>query len=110
MKNESSQMKIEILFFNDCPSWKILRHDLIEVLGKLEINTDISLVEVETHDEAMKYEFIGSPTIRINNIDVFPTKQNDYGLGCRVYQTPQGLKGLPTKEMLRTQVEKILLQ
>jgi len=102
-------MKIEILFFNDCPSWKIVLHDLREVLGKLEINKDISLVKVETRNEAMKYKFIGSPTIRINNVDIFPTKHNDYGLGCRVYQTPQGLKGLPTKEMIRTQVEKILL-
>jgi len=110
MKNEDSKMKIEILYFNDCPSWKIVLHDLRKVLGKLEINTDISLVEVETHKEAIKYKFMGSPTIRNNDKDVFPTKQNDYGLGCRVYQTPQGLKGLPTKEMIRTQVEKILLK
>ena len=108
MKNEDSQMKIEILYFNDCPSWKIVLRNLREILGKLEINSDISLVEVETHNEAMKYKFIGSPTIRINNIDVFPTKQNDYGLGCRVYQTPQGLKGSPTKEMIRKQVKKLL--
>ena len=110
MKNEASQNKIEILYFNDCPSWKIVLHDLREVLGKLEINSDISLVEVETHNEAIKYKFVGSPTIRINNIDIFPTKQNDYGLGCRVYQTPQGLKGSPTKEMIRKQVEKVLLR
>ena len=110
MKNEDSQMKIEILYFNDCPSWKIVLRDLREVLGELEINSDISLVEVETHNEAMKYKFIGSPTIRINNIDVFSSKQNDYGLGCRVYQTPQGLKGSPTEEMIRTQVEKTLKQ
>jgi len=110
MKSRDSQTKIELLYFNSCPSWKIVLHDLRKVLGKLEINTDISLVEVETYNQAIKHKFIGSPSIRINNNDIFPTKHNNYGLGCRVYQTPQGLKGLPTEEMIRTQVEKTLKQ
>ncbi len=105
MKSRDSQTKIELLYFNNCPSWKIMLHDLRKVLGKLEINTDISLIEVETHNQAIKHKFIGSPSIRINNKDIFPTKHNNYGLGCRMYQIPNGLKGLPTEEMVRMQVK-----
>lgn len=68
------------------------------------------MIDVETHNQAIKHKFIGSPSIQVDNKDIFPTKHNNYDLGCRVYQTPQGIKGLPTEEMIRTQVEKFLKQ
>jgi hypothetical protein len=44
----------------------------------------------------------GSPTIRIDGRDLFPVANRaGYALGCRMYATPDGLKGSPTAEMVR---------
>ena len=110
MMDKDSLLKIEVLYFNDCPSWKNTVKDLKLVLKELEIKKVISFIKVETHEEAIKQKFTGSPTIRINDKDIFPNNQINYALGCRVYLTPQGYKGTPTKEMIRKHVEKFLLK
>ena len=93
-------LKIELLYFNDCPSWKNALDTLEKSLDILGVSQNISLVPVETQAEAEKYQFTGSPMIRVNGIDLFPTGQTNYALGCRVFQTPQGYKGWPTEEMV----------
>lgn len=92
--------KIEMLYFDDCPSWKNAREFLNNSLTKLGISHEITLIQVETQDEAVENKFTGSPTIRFNGEDLFPMEQNNYALGCRVYQTPEGLKGWPTEAMI----------
>jgi hypothetical protein len=43
----------------------------------------------------------GSPTIREDGEDLFPVPDRaGYALGCRMYATPEGLKGTPTATML----------
>ena len=45
----------------------------------------------------------GSPTIRVDGEDRFPVPEGaGYALGCRMYATPEGLRGSPTEEMVRT--------
>ena len=102
----SNNLEIEILYFEDCPSWKQADDIMESVLRDLDIDHHIALVRVETQDEADTNRFVGSPTIRVNGEDLFPTSQNHYALGCRVYQTPEGLRGWPTQEMLK---EKLVL-
>jgi hypothetical protein len=41
-------------------------------------------------------------TIRVDDRDLFPVADRaGYALGCRMYATPEGLKGSPTAEMVR---------
>jgi hypothetical protein len=47
-------------------------------------------------------------TLRVNGVDLFPTDQTDYALGCRVYQTPGGYQGWPTEEMLSEKLSSII--
>lgn len=101
-------MKIELLYFDGCPSWESAHDTLITSMKKLNINEEITLIAVETEQEAINYKFTGSPMIRINGEDLFPTDQTSFALGCRVYQTPEGLKGWPTEEMILDQLRKHL--
>ena len=96
---------IELLYFGDCPSWENALNSLKDVLEELKISTDILLTKVETNEEAILHKFQGSPTMKINGEDLFPTNQENFALGCRVYQTSEGFKGTPTREMIK---EKIL--
>lgn len=101
-------LKFEILYFDDCPSWKNVHELLNRVLGDYGITPEISFTRVETHEEAVKNEFVGSPTIRVNGQDLFPTGSDQYALGCRVYPTPQGFLGYPNEEMLQEKLTPIL--
>ena len=87
---KSENMKIEILYFEACPSWKQAVDNLETVLAALDIEPQVDLVRVETQAEAETHRFVGSTSIRINGEDLFPTNQDSYALGCRVYPTPEG--------------------
>jgi hypothetical protein len=95
-------MKIELLYFDGCPTYKPTHQALKQVLLEEGIDAQMQLLAVNTNEEAQRMQFPGSPTIRINGRDLFPADQRqDWGLGCRMYTTPEGLYGTPTKMMLR---------
>jgi hypothetical protein len=106
MKNKN--MDIELLYFDDCPSWKNALITLEEIVEEYGMSSKISLIRVETQEEAVLHGFVGSPTIRVNKKDLFPTDQDQFALGCRIYQTSEGLQGWPTKEMLLEKLKPLM--
>lgn len=94
-------MKIEVLYFDGCPTYETATKTLRAVLAEEELEADIELVAVNSDEEARRLRFPGSPTIRVDGRDLFPApEREDWRLGCRVYATPEGLRGSPTAEML----------
>jgi hypothetical protein len=92
--------KIEILYFEDCPSWEMAQENLETALKKIHLEANIELMRVETDQEAKENHFVGSPSIRVNGEDLFPVDHENFALGCRIYPTPEGMRGWPTIEML----------
>ena len=100
-------MEVEVLYFDGCPTYKAAENTLRQVLAEEGIDPEINLVVVNTDEEARRQRFPGSPTIRVEGKDLFPmSEREDWRLGCRVYATPEGLKGSPTTEMLREALAK----
>ena len=95
-------MKIEVHYFDGCPTYRVAENRLRQVLAEEGIEAEIELVAVNTDEEARKLRFPGSPTIRVDGRDLFPApERGEWRLGCRVYATPEGLRGSPTAKMLR---------
>jgi hypothetical protein len=95
-------MKVEILYFDGCPTYRTAQETLQGVLAREEVEADVSLVAVNTDKEARRLAFPGSPTIRVDGEDLFPVSdRTEYALGCRMYATAEGLRGSPTAEMVR---------
>src|SRR5215208_5779170 len=63
----------------------------------------IEVVEVDTEEAAARQSFTGSPTIRVNGVDVQPPVEGEpTGLACRVYRRRDGRTSpLPDPEDLR---------
>jgi hypothetical protein len=98
----AEKMKVEILYFDGCPTYLRAEETLRGVLAREGVEADIELVAVNTDEEAQELRFPGSPTIRLEGEDLFPVpEQAGYALGCRMYATPEGLEGSPTATMLR---------
>ena len=95
-------MTIEILYFDGCPNDEQLLEHPRRLLEREGIDTEIPVHNVRDAEQANRERFLGSPTIRIGGRDVDPdaTHRSDYGLKCRIYQTPKGLTGLPPDEWI----------
>ncbi|MFH1069645.1 MAG: DUF2703 domain-containing protein [Candidatus Glassbacteria bacterium] len=97
-------MKIEYLFFADCPSHEEGLARLRRVLAREGIEERVEVIEVKTDDQARKLGFIGSPTIRFDGRDIDPAglEGQASALTCRVYRLPDGrYSALPSEEMIR---------
>jgi len=93
-------MDIALLYFDDCPNWKIADERLAAIAAERRDLT-VSRHLVDTPEEAERVGFRGSPSILVDGIDVFAEPDDGVGLSCRVYRTPDGPAGAPTVEQLR---------
>jgi hypothetical protein len=98
----SATMRIELLYFDGCPSYRTAEMTLRAVLARAGAEAVVELVAVNTDAEAHRLRFPSSPTIRVDGEDLFPVPDRaGYALGCRMYASPEGLRGSPTAEMVR---------
>lgn len=99
-----SRPEIEFLYWEDCPSHPEARRLLQEVVSEMGIEAPIEEIEVLTDEDAERLSFPGSPTIRINGVDIDPSGAVQMGtaLTCRVYVLEdKRYSPVPSREMLR---------
>jgi hypothetical protein len=94
-------LKIELLYFDGCPSWQTGLKNLKSALQLEGIEAEVNLVIVQHDADATRLEFLGSPSFRVNDLELWTETRETFELSCRVYPTPEGIKGWPTVEMLR---------
>jgi hypothetical protein len=98
----SATMRVEVLYFDGCPTYRVAEKTLRGVLAQEDVEAEVELVAVNSDEEVQRLRFPGSPTIRVDGEDLFPVPERaGYALGCRMYATPEGLRGSPTTEMVR---------
>ena len=101
----SKNLNFHFLYFDGCPSWKTGLKNLQDALTQAGIQAEIQMVKIDTEQKATDYRFLGSPSFVLNNNDLWPEERDAYHLGCRIYATPQGMKGSPTVEMLQDKIQ-----
>lgn len=92
-------MKVEVFFWQGCPSYPEARRLLEAALGP---EAEIEMREVRTQAEAEELRFPGSPTIRIDGRDVDPAGASARpALTCRIYHLPDGrVSPVPSREQI----------
>jgi hypothetical protein len=92
---------ITVRYVDDCPSWRTVDALLRQVLADAgRHDAEIEYQLVATQEEAEHLGFVGSPTILIDGSDPFGQPGAAAGLACRLYRTPDGLAGQPTRGQL----------
>ena len=96
-------MRVEILYFEGCPSHERLLPRVQALVDELGSPADVRLRRIESFEEAEAERFLGSPTVRIDGCDLEPgaRERTDFGLKCRIYHTDEGLQGTPPEAPLR---------
>jgi hypothetical protein len=103
-----TQPRVELLFWDGCPSHPEALADLRAAMAELGLDPDTVLVrEVDTDQRADRERFVGSPTIRIDGEDVDPPGDDEpVGLTCRVYRLRDGrVSPVPDPAVLREALE-----
>ncbi|HBP87805.1 MAG TPA: hypothetical protein PKK23_14640 [Nitrospirales bacterium] len=103
-------MKIEVFYFDGCPSYPKAVEQVKKVLKEEGIDLSIDSVPVETHKDALTHRFLGSPTIRVNGLDVEvqARAREDFGLKCRLYRTGGNLVGIPDTNLIKESIKDYL--
>ena len=97
-------MKIEFLYFDDCPGHKTALALLEQILREEGISESIEKIEVTTEEAALQNRFLGSPSIRINGRDIEGrAEESEYGLKCRIY--PDTGTGIPSQTTIRAALQ-----
>ena len=91
-------MKIDVLYLAGCPNYLPTLARLKRVLREEGVPGEIFELEVSDAHQAMALGFFGSPTIRINGLDIDRDCRNmaETGMACRRYPG-----GLPPEGMIR---------
>jgi hypothetical protein len=92
---------IEILYFEGCPGYAAVVPAVRRIAGSEGARVEqLAIVTTEHAEEA---RFLGSPTVRINGVDVDASAvgRTDYGVKCRLYVTPEGSQHSPPEAWIR---------
>lgn len=101
-------LRIELYFFDGCPSYKVGRALLDQVIADEHLDATVEMIRVEDDLDAVKKKFVGSPTWRVGDVDLFADQGSGaYAMQCRVYRTPEGLRGVPSKAMLSDALKQV---
>jgi hypothetical protein len=76
-------VEVELLWWAGCPSHPAVRAQL-QALGVTVVER-----EIVTEEDAERERFAGSPTLRVDGVDLFPTDEPP-GLTCRIYVLADG--------------------
>ena len=93
---DSGAVKVELLYFDDCPNYELLVPELRQLLAREGIDGALELRRIESSEEAERERFLGSPTVRVEGVDVEPgaAERTDFGLKCRLYASEHGTSGV----------------
>lgn len=99
-------MKVEVLYFAGCPNYPPAVSQVREALQQEGVTAEMVEVEVTDGDTARAVGFLGSPTIRVNGLDVDPSARSveSYGLSCRTYTAENYRAGVPPLAWIRAAI------
>ena len=89
-------MKVQFLYFPDCPNHEAAREALRRCMAALEIPPDFEDIDVTAPDVPEELRSWGSPTILVNGVDVSGVTATQAGSSCRLY----GASGVPSDEQI----------
>lgn len=99
-------MNVSLLYLDDCPNWEQTLADVREVLSEYHVDADVELIRISSQQQAEEMEFLGSPTVRVEGMDVEPDiLESGFNLECRVYWIEDDPLDRPPKEWIAAAVE-----
>jgi hypothetical protein len=99
---EREPMNVEVLYFTGCPNHKTAVDRVKEALRAEGLPGAVAEIEVPDAETAQRLRFLGSPSIRVNGVDIEPDARSltAFGMMCRTYSDVCCQSGLPSRELI----------
>ncbi len=97
----------ELLYFEGCPSWRTTLDLIVESGRDIDVQPRIFLVAMADEVEARRRKFLGSPSVRVDGVDVEPgaDERSEFALACRIYRGEAGASKQPESCWVRESLE-----
>ena len=91
-RTQSAQPTVEVLWWEGCPSTPATLADVRAAVAEAGLDpARVDVREVRTDEDAVREDFRGSPTVRVDGEDVAaPPAGEPIALACRVYRLRDG--------------------
>lgn len=100
-------MKVELLVTADCPHRAPTLALLRECMTALDMTPEVIETIVDAPELAQALEFPGSPTVRVNDLDIEPDFMPvEEALACRIYRVGGHLQGVPDRDWVLAALSK----
>lgn len=95
-------MNVEVLYFPGCPNHKPAVERVREAIRAEGLTGEVAEIEVDA-DDAQRLRFLGSPSIRVNGLDIEPEARSAtaFGMMCRTYADGCCHSGLPSRDLIQ---------
>ena len=84
-------VRVEILVFDGCPHAEAAFELARQVAERLAPGATVKRMEIDTPEKAADVGFLGSPSIRVNGVDVEGKRTSRGALCCRTYEAHGGV-------------------
>jgi hypothetical protein len=103
--------QVEFFWFRECPNHERARELLLAVLESRGLGRAVLRdIDASEPEVAVAHRFPGSPTIRIDGVDIEPDFEDpgDYTPRCRLYLTAPGYSGIPERTWIESAIDAAL--
>jgi hypothetical protein len=104
--DRKSPPRVELLWFADCPNHEAARQSVRAILSEVAPEAEFADLDASDPTVAALLLFPGSPTVRVNGVDVEPgfADPGDYAPRCRLYRVDGRLARTPDPRWIRNAV------
>jgi hypothetical protein len=96
---------VEVLVVPGCPGAQVALARVHEAAESLGVHTNLHLLTVERDEDAVALGFVGSPTVRVDGVDVEDVGGRPIARACRLYE---GAERAPSAAAIRRALEAAL--
>src|SRR2546426_8835108 len=95
-------MRVEVLYFEGCPNHAPAVERVRTELVSRGLPKEIEEVEIHNEAEAEALGFLGSPSVRINGLDIEREARSlkSFGMSCRTYLEGTVRSGSPSSDLI----------
>lgn len=100
-------VKISLLFVSGCPGAPLVKRYIDSIIADVGIDAEVNLMLIENDIDARRLRFIGSPTVRVDGLDVEVglKDSNDFGIKSRIYLIDGKSSNHPPKSMIEDAIK-----
>jgi hypothetical protein len=101
-------MVVELLYFDGCPSYEQALENLEKALRLEGVGEPVQRLLVPSVEDAERYRFQGSPTIRIDGVDLEgpDADKRPPRFSCRLYREGGQAKGWPSTGVIQSALQR----